>query len=370
MRILILNTYPVWGGDEKWTINVGKGLHERGHHVVIAALPGSEVEKKAKESGLKTLSFNIKWDIAFWKIPAFQKYLEQNKTDVLLCVQNRDVKIGALAARRSGIPAIFARQGLNNIRQKRFHKIAFTRFVDGIITNTASIKKLYESYGWFKDDFIHVVYDGLTLPEKLNRIDLYKEFDLQSGSKVIIATGRLAEQKRFDLLVKVAAMAKDENLDWSMIITGTGRLEADLKKMAIDHEVDDVIKFAGFRSDVLELMYSADLFVLSSDSEGMSNALREAMAVGLPCVATSVFGVEELFQNGKSGVMVNKGDAKGIFEGIKKVFQNDELRNTISRNGKELIKNVFTMYNMIDAIEKLFRDQLDKNKETTETQRH
>lgn len=362
MRILILNTYSVWGGDEKWTINVGKGLSEKGHHVVIAALPGSEVEKKARECGLQTLPFNLKWDIAFWKIPSFQKYLKQHKIDVLLCLQNRDVKIGALAARLIGIPAIFARQGLNNIRQKRFHKIAFTRFVDGIITNTASIKKLYESYGWFKDDFIHVVYDGLTLPETLNKVDLYKEFDLQPGSKIIMATGRLAEQKRFDLLIKVAAMAKAENLNWSIVITGTGRLEADLKKMAVDHEVDDLVKFAGFRSDVLELMYSSDLFVLSSDSEGMSNALREAMAVGLPCVATNVFGVEELFQNGRSGVMVNKGDAKGIFEGIKTVFQNDELRQSISRNGKELIKTVFTMENMIDAIEKIFLEQLAKNK--------
>lgn len=276
----------------------------------------------------------------------------------MLCVQNRDVKIGGLAARLCGIPAIFSRQGLDNVRKKLFHKIAFTQYVDGIITNTASIKKLYDSYGWFSKDFIHVVYDGLTLPAQLTKIDLHKEFDLKPGSKIVMGTGRLSGQKRFDLVVKVAAMAKAQNLDWSIIIIGKGKLENKLKEMTAELDVQDVIKFAGFRNDVLQLMYSSNLFVLSSDSEGMSNALREAMAVGLPCVATDVFGVEELFQNGQSGVMVRKGDAKGIFEGIKSVFENEELRNSISQNGKELIKNVFTMENMIDSVEKIFQDQL------------
>lgn len=360
MRILILNTFPVWGGDEKWTINVGVGLKAKGHHVVISSPPGSETEAKAKENMLPVFPYDIGPDIAFWKIPKLMRFLKKNAIEVMLCVQNRDVKIGALAARMAGTPAIFARSGLDTMKPKFSHKIPFTKFIDGIITNTKSIKELYESYGWFEHDFVQVVYDGLVLPEKLDVIDLYKEFTLLPGSKVILGTGRLSEQKRFDLLIQVAAMAKKQNLDWSFVIAGTGRLESELKNMAENHGVSDIIKFVGFRNDVLTIMNSADIFVLSSDSEGMSNALREAMAVGKACVATEVFGVSELFQGGKSGLKVKKGDAIGIFNAIEKLLSDYNLRTSISKSGMELIHNSFTMENMIHGIETVFSNQLEK----------
>ena len=360
MRVLIINTFPIWGGDEKWTVNVGKGLMDKGHYVIIVCPKHSQTEQKAKELGVSTHPFQIGPDIAFWKIPLLIKLYKKHKIDVALCVQNRDVKIGAAAAKLAGVPAVMARQGLDTIKKKIDHKVAFTKHIDGIITNTRSIKELYESYGWFPENFIHVVYDGLTLPDPIPGIDLHKEFGLKSGSKVIIGTGRLAEQKRFDLLIQVAAMAKSENLNWSIIIAGTGDLETRLRKMIAEYDVEDSVKLLGFRNDVLSLMKASDLFVLSSDSEGMSNALREAMAVGKACVATDVFGVSELFQEGKSGLQVKKGDAKGIFDAIKSIFQNDLLKQQLETNAAELIRTSFTMEKMIGRIEQLFEDQLAK----------
>ncbi len=360
MRVIIFNTFPIWGGDEKWTVNVGKGLMDRGHQVTIVCLGDSQTQHKAKELGVPTYPFQIGPDIAFWKIPPIVKFYKKNKIDVALCVQNRDVKIGALAAKLAGVPVVIARQGLDTIKKKIDHKIAFTKHIDGIITNTRSIKELYESYGWFPENFIHVVYDGLTLPEHLPEMDLHQELGLKAGSKVIIGTGRLAEQKRFDLLIQVASKAKAENLNWSIIIAGTGDLEKKLKNMISEYDVEDTVKLLGFRNDVLALMNASDLFVLSSDSEGMSNALREAMAVGKACVATDVYGVSELFQEGKSGIMVSRGDADGIFEAIKSVFQNDLLRKEIEKNAAELIRTSFTMEKMIDHIERLFEAALSK----------
>ena len=361
MRILLLNTFPVWGGDEKWTINVGKGLQQRGHHTVISALPGSETEHQALKAGLHTFPFKIGPDIAFWKIPSFQKYLKRNEIEVVLCVQNRDVKIGALAARLAGIPAIFARQGLDTIKRRFDHKIPFTKYIDGIITNTKSIKELYGSYGWFRDDFIHVIYDGIELPAKLPVMDLHDQFGLKENSGVIVGAGRLVHQKRFDLLIKAAALAKEQELNWSVLIVGKGELQSKLQTMISDLGVEDIVKLVGFRSDVLSIMQASDIFVLSSDSEGMSNAIREAMAVGKPCVATHVFGVSELFQAGKAGIMVEKGNVNEIFNAVKSVFDSPDLRLNLEQNAAKLIRESFTMEAMIDQIEKLFMDQLAKS---------
>lgn len=358
MKILILNTFPAWGGDEKWTVNVGVGLVKRGHQVIIACRPQSPTAIKSKDAGLEVIPFNIGPDIAFWRIPAFRRHLKDNAVEVVLCVQNRDVKIGALAAKLTGVPAIFARQGIDNIRKKLGHKIPFTKFIDGIITNTRSIKNLYESYGWFNDNFVRVVYDGFTFPDSLEKIDLYEEFDLKSDSKVIVGAGRLSRQKRFDLLIDVAKIAKSEKLNWSFVIVGTGRLENQLKKMVSDQGVTDMVKFIGFREDVITIMNSADMFVLSSDSEGMSNALREAMAVGKACIATDVFGVSELFQNGKSGIKVNRGEAKELYLAIKNIFSDAKLERNLGKNAAELIRKVYTMDNMINEIEAIFEEKL------------
>ena len=362
MRILLLNTFPVWGGDEKWTINVGVGLKAKGHQVTISCPPNGPTERHALENGLDVFPFHIGPDIAFWKIPPLKKYLKDNKIEVLLCVQNRDVKVGALAGRIAKVPAIFARQGLDTIKRRIDHKIPFTKFVDGIITNTRSIKQLYDSYGWFSNEFIHVVWDGLALPEEIKKIDLHEEFGLTVGSKVIVGTGRLANQKRFDLLIKVAEIAKQNKRNWSFVIVGTGDLENELKALAKKKGVDHIIKFIGFRDDVLSIMKSANLFVLSSDSEGMSNALREAMAVGLPCVATNVFGVEELFGHDNNGLSVKKGDYKSIYDAINKIFENSELEIRLRDNAAELIRTSFTINRMIDQIEALFLKQLDVKK--------
>jgi len=362
MRILFLNTFPVWGGDENWTVNLAKGLQVKGHHVVISCPPDSETLRRSEANGIETFALHIGPDIAFCKIPSFVKYLRKNKIEVLLCVQNRDMKIGALAGRIAGVPAIFGRQGLVTIRRKIDHKYVFTNFLDGIITNTKSIKEYYKEFGWFSDDFIKVVYDGLTPPSHISQIDLHKEFGLNNTSKVIISTGRLVEQKRFDLLIEVAAMIKQENLDWQIIVVGKGRLEMKLKDKVRQFQVEDIIKFVGFREDVLSLVNFADIFVLSSDFEGMSNSLKEAMAIGTACVATDVFGVDELFQNGKSGFMVKKGDPKAIFKGIKTLIDNPELKNNIEKNGAKFIQQAFTMRQMIDHVESIFEEQLAKRK--------
>ena len=72
MRILLLNTFPIWGGDEKWAINLCKGLRDKDHYTVLACPPGSETEKKGLEQDLNVVPFHIGPDIAFWKIIPFQ----------------------------------------------------------------------------------------------------------------------------------------------------------------------------------------------------------------------------------------------------------------------------------------------------------
>ncbi len=358
MNIFFLNSFPAWGGGEKWVIEAGVGLKERGHNITISSLPGSASELKAKDVGLDTFPLMLKLDIAFWKIPGLMRFFKKTKTEVVICVQNRDVKVGALAAKLAGVPVVLVKNGLDVIKKKPFHKITFTKFIDGIITNAKVLKDTYMDYGWFEDSFIQVVYDGLEIPENIQKIDLREELSFPEDSKLILSAGRLVEQKGFDYLIEVAEIAKKESKKWRFVVVGEGKLEKELKDNAMKKGVTKIIKFIGFRKDVLPYMNAADLIVLTSRSEGLSNVLTEAMSLGKTCVATAVNGVPELFEKNSAGLMVDKNNPQAIYEGIEKVLTDPNLKSKFESNALKRIKKDFLKETMIDRLENIFMDYL------------
>jgi len=363
MNILFLNSLgkSKWGGGEKWMISAGRGLFERGHHVTIACAKDSIIEQKSREKGLDIFYFVIPADIAYWKGTKLKAYLKRHEIDVLICCQNKDVKIGARAARQVGLKAIFARQGVQNLTNKKKYIKPFTRYIDGIITNTNSIKTTYESFGWFQKNFIHVVYNGIEIPEKIEPIDLHKTYHLPLATNTIFSAGRLNYQKGFDLLIEVALRAKKQNLNWQFIIAGEGKLKSELVHSAKQNIVDDMVHFIGFSNQILSLIKSADVFVLPSRYEGMPNALLEAMAMGKASVVTNVNGAPELIEDGISGFLVNTEDINQLYEKLHELLNNHSLRKTMEKNAISCVKNHFTMDKMIDNLEALFSNQMNKS---------
>ena len=188
-----------------------------------------------------------------------------------------------------------------------------------------------------------------------------KKFDLPQNSKVMVGVGRVSRQKGFDILIEVAKMAKNQKKNWRFLVMGTGPLEEKLIKLTHTMQVEDYIKFIGFRKDVLPIMKAADLFVLSSRSESMTNVLREAMSVETACVTTDVMGIRgELMEHKEHGYIVEPENPKAIYDGIEYVLSNPELKAKMEKNGLQKVKSSFSIEVMIDNIEQLFRDQLRK----------
>lgn len=361
MRILFMNTLSVWGGCERWIVQVGRLLQSRGHEVVISSLPGSVTEQRAVENGLEIYPFSLHIDIAFWKIPKLVRYFKKKKFDVVVCVQKKDVKIGALAAKIAGVPLVMARSGLDVIKKKLYHKLAFTKYIDGITTNTFALKDIYMSYGYFKDDFIHPIHDGFEFIGDVEDIDIKSMFNLPQDSTVMVAVGRVCRQKGFDILIESVKIAKEKGKNWRFLVVGTGPLEDKLKQMAKELQVDDYLQFIGFRKDVLPIMKAADLFVLSSRSESMTNVLREAMSVKTACVTTDVLGIRgELMEHGKNGYIIEPENAQAIYDGIDYVLSHPEQKAEMAQNGYDRVNSSFSIEGMIDQIEQMFITQLEK----------
>lgn len=135
---------------------------------------------------------------------------------------------------------------------------------------------------------------------------------------VIVTVGRLIEVKNQALLIRAFAQIHDQFSQYKLVIYGEGELREKLISLVNDNNLNDCVLLPGYSLDLADKIRSASLFVLSSNYEGMPNALIEAMALGLPCVSTDCEGggASFLIENGRNGILVPRGDASALSEAM------------------------------------------------------
>jgi len=152
---------------------------------------------------------------------------------------------------------------------------------------------------------------------------------------LIIAVGRLVKLKGFDLLIRSVAQL---SVPAKLAIIGDGEERAALEGLVTEFGLTDRVMLLGFQENPWKYMARADLFVLSSLTEGMPNVIGEAMALGLPVVATDCSpGVREYLDDGRAGLLVPPGDPRALARGIEQLLSDEPLRQELARRGRERI---------------------------------
>ncbi len=155
---------------------------------------------------------------------------------------------------------------------------------------------------------------------------------------VICAAGRLSEEKNYHLLINAFKGIADLHPEYSLSIYGQGVMENELKEYVDSIGLADRIVFEGYCADVHERMKKAEIFVLSSNSEGLPNSLMEAMAMGFPVISTDCppGGPRSLIDDGKNGILVPVGDEKAMTDAMLNYIENDEFRKSAGRLATEV----------------------------------
>lgn len=151
------------------------------------------------------------------------------------------------------------------------------------------------------------------------------EFGIDDDAPVIATIANFRPQKGHSLLLEVTRLIRQRIPTARLLLVGTGPLEDVVKERTIEMGLEDAVIFAGFRSDVPRILTSVDVFALSSGWEGLSIALLEAMAHGLPAVATRAGGVSEVIEDGRSGLLVPLDDPRSMADAIVRVVEDRPL---------------------------------------------
>jgi glycosyltransferase involved in cell wall biosynthesis len=248
--------------------------------------------------------------------------------------------------------------------QKRVQRYA-CQFADCILVNADAVKTWLAGEGYDPARIVVIrngvdlsPFDGRTSAERLRH-----ELGLPSDSRLVVIVSRLARMKGLEQMLEAAAMLRPDYPDLRFLIVGeTSPMEVDylaaLKRLAVEHGVGDRVVFTGRRSDVAALLTSADVSVMPSLNEALSNVLLESMAASAPTVATRVGGTPEALVDGATGLLVPPGDPRALAGAVAQLLQDRALAARLGRAARESIRDRFSVDRMVRATERLYMELL------------
>lgn len=211
---------------------------------------------------------------------------------------------------------------------KLLRKVSY-RFCNGIIFQTIDAMKCYPKRLQAKGVVIpNPIKENL--PIKNNYNDTYK----------FVAVGRLAQQKNYILLLRAFKKFSEVYDSYNLYIYGQGPKKDELIDYVIKNNIDKKVYFEGFKHDVHYEILNADAFIMTSDYEGMPNALMEAMAMGMPCISTDCpsGGPKELINNNENGVLIEVNNVHMLTDAMKKIKYDRNFRESIGNEAKKVYK--------------------------------
>lgn len=216
----------------------------------------------------------------------------------------------------------------DSVIYKKFRDFCF-RLVDACVFQTQ------EACNYFPES---VRKKGVIIPNPIN--NKIPEFERTEINKTVMSTGRLKPQKNFPLLIKAFAGFSKSFSDYTLEIYGDGYLHQELEDLASEFGVHSKVRFMPFTTDIFPVMAKASMFVMSSNYEGISNSMLEAMAIGVPTICTDcpVGGARQMIEDGVNGLLVPVGDVEALANAMCKVAADKDYAEMLGRNGHEIRK--------------------------------
>ena len=314
------------GGAEKVISVLSKDYAEKGWETDIVVLLNNRIAYDLHPN-TRLIDFSGEGQSRIRRLPywlrSIRKYLKTNKPDIVLSFAARINVIVLLAGQ-----GCFSRLFVSERNDPRYDgrskivdwatKILYPK-TDGVIFQTERAKTYFGS-----------LKNGCIIPNPIS-VAAYATAEKQ---KKIVSVGSLKPQKNHRLLIDAFANIAGDFTEYQLVIYGEGSLRKELEKQIADLNLQERVLLPGGKRNVHECISNAELFVLSSDYEGLSNALLEALMMGLPCVSTNVAGADE-YIDGSNGLVTPVGNQKALSDAMRKMLVDDAFRRQCGVNAAE-----------------------------------
>lgn len=341
MKINFLTASMVGGGTERVIALLANYLVEQGHKVTIMMLADNRVEYSLNEK-IEILQISsatggrIKERIK--RIAKLRSYFSKNCNDIYLSFGTETNLFAIVASAFFRCKLILSER--NDPNQCNFKKFRDFLYFYGkyFVFQTEDARKCFSQ---------KIQKRSVVIPNPLSEM-LPEPFE-GIREKTVVAVGRLEEQKNYYLLLDAFEKFSKVNKEYSLHIYGKGILLQDLELYAKKLEIEEKVKFEGFKKNVLEHIKNAGMYVLSSDHEGIPNAMLEAMAMGLPVIATDcpIGGPRMLLESEKNGILVPMNDSEAMSVAMKQIADDQDLAEKCSLEARK-VRELYSIPNICD----------------------
>jgi glycosyltransferase involved in cell wall biosynthesis len=288
------------------------------------------------------------------------RLLREHRIDVLQTHDAQTRRIGVIAAALTGVRHITSVHGwIFNDRKERAAKWLDARLIrqaDAVIAVSDRLKQELEAAG-VPPQRITVLRNAILLRDYAiagTAASVRREFGIRDDQPVISIVGRLSLEKGHETFLQAASTIAKTHPDLRCLIVGDGPLEHMLRQRVQELGLTTQVVFTGHRSQLADIYAATDVLVISSLTEGIPNVLLEAFAHGKPAVATSVGGVPEVLENGRTGWLVEVGDYQAIARHVVRLLDAPELRAQMGAAARATIEQQFSFENRTKALETLY----------------
>lgn len=362
-RILLIIPTLDPAGAEKQLALLACGLPRDRFDVHVCALTrGGPFEKPLAAAGIPVSVLNKRWKVdpaAYWKLKRHIAAVRPELVHTWLFAANC---YGRAAARQAGVRSIVAGERCVD-RWKMWHELAIDRrlasFTDRIVANSRAVRDFYVARGIAAEKFV-VIHNGVcpAEPSPISRDRLLAELGLPAGSKLIGSVGRLAPQKRMKEVIWGMHQLSKLRDDVYLLLLGDGPLRSTLERYARLTRVADRVRFLGRRLDVPRWMPHFDVFWLASAYEGQSNAVMEAMAAGVPVVASDIPANRELVVPDETGYLIPLDVRSALARRTLPILEDAALARRLGEAGRKRMLSEFGVARMVERYAALYDELL------------
>jgi len=350
-------------GAEKQMGLLVRGLPRDEFDVHVCALTrGGPLEAELAEAGVPVTVIGKRWRLdpqAFWRL---KRYVDRLRPEAIQSWMLAANAYGYPVARACGVPCYIAGQRCVDPWKGQV-ELAADRYIgrrcSAVVANSPAVRDFYARHG-LPLEKIRVVPNGVPPAEASNttRRQLLAELGLPGGSRLVGLVGRLWPQKRVKDAIWAADLLKVIRDDVHLLVIGDGPARDRLWKFRDQVVIRDKVHFLGHRDDVPRLLPHFDVLWSTSGYEGQSNSVMEAMACGVPVVATDVPGTRDLVAAEATGYLVPVGDRAGIARHTNRLLNDAELARRLGEAGRERMQREFSVEKMVRRYVALYRELL------------
>lgn len=338
MRIFHLDFGTAWGGGQRQVLLVARGLAARGHRQWVVAPPGSPLLERTAAEGHATVPHAHRLELDPIGIVRLAALVRRHRPDVLHAHDSHALLQAALAARlvRPRPAVIGHRRVARPIGANPVSRWKHRRGADRVIAVGRHVRGLLAE-GGVDPDRVAVVPDAVEPgpPPSPGAPGLRARIGAPAGAPLLLTIAALVGSKDHPTLLAAAGELRGREPATRWVVCGDGPLLSAIRREAGERGLGDRVHHLGFVPDARGLLPETDVFVLTSSSEGLGSSVLDAMAAGVPVVATAAGGVPEVVEDGVSGLLAPVGDATAIAGAVDRLLDDPPLAARLAAAARE-----------------------------------